>query len=362
MLTNFYLERGSNDNTIQFEISKSDQGKFRPHTWTYDNGLKHFDSNTSVEINKWYFVVMLYDGQYLKLYIDSKLDTSVSLTGNLQELNNPIYFGKRAYFNGNPTDLHNLHGKIDDVRIYNRALTEDEINELYRENGWGNKNILTWEEKAPYNYPRGRPAVVGIDGKIYLVDGGNPTTGSYDYRKLEMYDPNTNTWTEKADMPSGKAGNFGAIATNGKIYVMGGEGPSAGRWSPEVYEYDPTTNNWITKNNWSNPKRDFGFTELNGKIYVAGGQPDYTSYSNQFELYDPESDTWSNLASLPAGMSACPLASVNGKIYLIGGKTSSGLKNWVYEYDPVNNTWLQKASMPEYVCGLLYPFIMTKFT
>jgi hypothetical protein len=30
-----------------------------------------------------------------------------------------------------------MRGKIDDVRIYNRALTESEIHALYQEGGWG---------------------------------------------------------------------------------------------------------------------------------------------------------------------------------------------------------------------------------
>lgn len=206
---------------------------------------------------------------------------------------------------------------------------------------------ITWEQKAPFNHPHGQPAVIEIGGKIYLLDGGDPVTGSYDYGKLEMYDPATNTWTDKADMIRGKAGNFGALATNGKIYALGGEGPSPGRWSPEIYEYDPASNSWSQKNNWSSPKRDFGYAELDGKIYIAGGQPNYSSCSSKFELYDPVADNWSELASLPTTMTVCPLAAVNDKIYMIGGRTgNSTITDWVYEYDPYSNTWTQKTSMP----------------
>jgi N-acetylneuraminic acid mutarotase len=205
---------------------------------------------------------------------------------------------------------------------------------------------ITWEQKASFNHAHGQPAVIEIGGKIYLLDGGDPVTGSYDYGKLEMYDPAADTWTDKADMTRGKAGNFGALAANGKIYALGGEGPNPGRWSPEIYEYDPSSNSWSQKNNWSSPKRDFGYAELDSKIYIAGGQPNYSSCSSKFELYDPVADSWSELASLPTTMTVCPLAPVNDKIYMIGGRTGNNtITDWVYEYDPYGNTWTQKTSM-----------------
>ena len=48
--------------------------------------------------------------------------------------NNPLAIGKNPagsdrYYNGN----------IDDIRIYNRALSEDEIQALYHEGGWTGK-------------------------------------------------------------------------------------------------------------------------------------------------------------------------------------------------------------------------------
>ena len=60
---------------------------------------------------------------------------------------------------------------------------------------------------------------------------------------MEEYDPTTDTWAQKADMPTAKNG-FGACVFDNKIYTMGGHGiepagSTAGFTTVEVY--DPTT-------------------------------------------------------------------------------------------------------------------------
>ena len=37
------------------------------------------------------------------------------------------------YFCANPTDGHYFHGRLDDVRHYNRVLSPDEVRALYLE-------------------------------------------------------------------------------------------------------------------------------------------------------------------------------------------------------------------------------------
>jgi hypothetical protein len=46
-----------------------------------------------------------------------------------------------------------------------------------------------------------------------------------------MYDPVTDAWTRKADMPEAKE-NAGSVTVDGKIYCIGGN-------SAATYMYDP---------------------------------------------------------------------------------------------------------------------------
>jgi len=76
-------------------------------------------------LNQWEFIVMTYDGQKLTMYINGVEDNSVPLTGNIGYSSMDFYIGKNTVFD------QFFKGKIDDVRIYNRALSSCEVKYLY---------------------------------------------------------------------------------------------------------------------------------------------------------------------------------------------------------------------------------------
>ena len=95
-------------------------------------------SSVKPQRNTWYHVVTLFDGNATgnaaryKIYINGLLD-SLSYSGTVapQLSNNtyPLMFGG-AYLMPN----YYFSGKIDDIGIWNRALTQQEINNLYNGN------------------------------------------------------------------------------------------------------------------------------------------------------------------------------------------------------------------------------------
>ncbi len=81
--------------------------------------------------NKWYHMVMLYDGSHLKAYVDgSLLSGQKSVTGKVTATGNPFYIGIYA-----PGGQWYFEGLIDEVRVYNRALSETEIKSNYAAHG-----------------------------------------------------------------------------------------------------------------------------------------------------------------------------------------------------------------------------------
>jgi N-acetylneuraminic acid mutarotase len=91
---------------------------------------------------------------------------------------------------------------------------------------------------------------------------------------------------------------------------------------------------------------------LDKKIYVMGGE--FTSSLNQ--VYDPGTDTWSQSTSIPTNVFAAGAAATNGvlapkRIYLMGGVTTNGPNSSVVAanqvYDPETDSWTQGAAMPE---------------
>ena len=89
------------------------------------NGSWH-EINTpanSVQINQWHHVAATYDGTSMKIYVDGELKVQQSITltiGNASNSN--LLIGESPGFPGRV-----FNGKIDEVRIWNVARTQDQI-------------------------------------------------------------------------------------------------------------------------------------------------------------------------------------------------------------------------------------------
>jgi len=77
--------------------------------------------------NQWNFVVIANDGTTCKTYINGNLVTSGALSESLVVDNTPLIIGRNL--DGGTTETFN--GYIDEIRIYNRALSDTEVANLY---------------------------------------------------------------------------------------------------------------------------------------------------------------------------------------------------------------------------------------
>jgi len=87
------------------------------------------DTLSSVADDTWHHIVGMYDGSFLRIYVDGVLENSVASTGTISADVEYSHLGARL---GNQLWLS---GIVDDVRIYSRALSADEIAKIV--NSWG---------------------------------------------------------------------------------------------------------------------------------------------------------------------------------------------------------------------------------
>jgi RNA polymerase sigma factor (sigma-70 family) len=196
-----------------------------------------------------------------------------------------------------------------------------------------------WARKA--DMPSARWCyTVEVNGKIYAIGGTPDNVNSISL--VEEYNPKTDTWIKKADMPTPRDWLSVSVA-NGKIYAIGGMVRPAGTLLSTVEEYDPSLDKWVRKSDMPTPRCGFADSILDGKIYIIGGWgPGYISI---VEEYDPILDKWTKKADMPTAKEPQACA-VNGKIYVIGGfKDSKGIAV-VEEYDPKLDVWTKKTDMP----------------
>jgi len=88
-------------------------------------------SNYYPELNKWYFVCSVFRANYVGLYVNGEEIKSDDWGEGIgTSVSRDVFVGKTvwAYFAGNEKYFN---GIIDEVRIYNRALREEEIKWLY---------------------------------------------------------------------------------------------------------------------------------------------------------------------------------------------------------------------------------------
>jgi N-acetylneuraminic acid mutarotase len=114
---------------------------------------------------------------------------------------------------------------------------------------------------------------------------------------------------------------------NGQLYVAGGgTGNDAG---PATYDgrldmYDPTTNSWTTLTSMPLPVVYATGAVVNGKLYVFGGQIDgQSTITSTVQVFDPLTNTWSYDTPMPTGLSNSAAAVYGNTVYLFGGDSSS---------------------------------------
>jgi N-acetylneuraminic acid mutarotase len=190
-----------------------------------------------------------------------------------------------------------------------------------------------------------------INGKIY-VSGGRITSSDHDGLPfLYMYNPATNRWTRKQDLPYGTWGGVTGVY-GGKLYVLtncGAEYPGcANNDDPHLFRYDPAANTWTELPPPPTPHQYGMGGFIGGKFYVTGGQQEI---SRQLDVYDPATNSWSTRAPLPTRRWRAAGTALQAKLYVVGGTqlNSDGTASAVRTtsvYDPSTNSWTTKAQLP----------------
>lgn len=217
-----------------------------------------------------------------------------------------------------------------------------------------------WSTKAPFPAPIQLTNGAGvIDGKIYMTGG---CTGFKNYSGWTwMYDPNSNTWTQKRPMPVDTYNGVSGVI-QGKLYVLSScDGQEdCGNFSNFFFgRYDPATDAWtqLPLPPSKSDRQSGAAAVIGGKFYVAAGE----SFTRAVEVYDPATNQWSTGASMGSRRERVAAAAVGGKLYVIagvrvaideeGGVTSTPVAT-TSVYDPVTDSWKNVLPAPRSGPGL----------
>ncbi len=198
----------------------------------------------------------------------------------------------------------------------------------------------TWTQIADFGGAgRWNAVAFSIDGKGYVGTGAS-TVDSYS-NDLWEYDPNTNAWTQKADLHDGRRFAVG-FSIGSKGYIGTGQ-ISSYDFLNDFWEYDPVLNLWMQKADFPGGKRfaAVGFS-IGSKGYLGTG--DNGTPKKDFWEYDPLSDTWSQIADYAGNRYGAVSFNIGSKGYVGTGSDAQMPYNDFWEYNSSTNLWTQKAS------------------
>jgi len=197
--------------------------------------------------------------------------------------------------------------------------------------------------------------LISCKTNISEIDKSDVTTDSL-RESTEM----VGKWTEKAVFPGGaRYGAFG-FSLNNKIYLGGGHqafqlgNDSKDNILKDFWQYDPTTNVWTQRANlpFSGILYGVSFT-INEKGYLTAGIVDEASsnvftYSNSLWEYNPKLDEWTQKKSFPGISRVYAVGfSHDQKGYVgLGNSADAGtFYNDLWQYNVEEDSWSQKQSL-----------------
>lgn len=93
-----------------------------------DTTLPQIYGNIDVNNGQWHHIAATIDSEYATIYVDGQIDVHYTKTGNITNSSGNLEIGSEV------SASHYFDGTIDEVRIYNRALSETEITDLIENN------------------------------------------------------------------------------------------------------------------------------------------------------------------------------------------------------------------------------------
>ena len=145
----FIISHGSWQN--RWKISITPEGKLR---WTLKNttgGVKDLDSETTLEEAHQYHVACTYDGQFMEIYINGRLESFTTFSGTINP--SPVDLEIAQIMPDDPS--YNFGGVLDEIKIFDYALLPDSV---FAESGQvpssiAGENYLTGNELNIYPNP-----------------------------------------------------------------------------------------------------------------------------------------------------------------------------------------------------------------
>jgi len=199
----------------------------------------------------------------------------------------------------------------------------------------------SWTQKADLPSPQRYGAVGFSIGNLGYLGTGFATLNGTPLNSFYQFDPIINTWTAIAPLPGpGRYTGIG-LATASMGYAGFGYAPV----QKDFYQYDPLTQQWDTTPAFPGIERQslVGFA-IGDALYLGCGSPGLSG--SDFWKFDTQTQQWSQLASYPHAMYGGVGFAWQGMGFVGLGRTAAQHFNDIHKFDPFANSWNAITSLP----------------
>lgn len=197
-----------------------------------------------------------------------------------------------------------------------------------------------WVKIAPLTRPRGAGATAVVGGKVHLIGGGSaPSTERSSVGWHEVYDPQTDQWTQRKAMP-GARDHAGSVVYNGAIHIIGGRFNTFEYNTSLHHVYFPERDTWEERAPLPTARSGHGTVLYRNRLFAMGGEGSFLQQGRtiarvfgQMESYDPAADTWQQHAPMTTPRHSVGAVAIGDWIYVAGGGAvlGGGLQSSIHE-------------------------------
>jgi len=197
-------------------------------------------------------------------------------------------------------------------------------------NGWSTLDLSTTRSTK----------VAVVRGKIFAIEVNTSTEKS----TIKRYKVERCSWQTVLSSHEGCRDHSCVVAAGNHLYVCGGF--LAGESFSKAERFDTVENKWEEIANMRH-KRGYAFgVATEGKIFLAGGTVN-RSWSTTCEMYNISTNVWQFIGSLNVARADGSMMCLKGTLYVLGGVSVHGRNNLNVEcYDPTENKWIKKTTIP----------------
>lgn len=206
-----------------------------------------------------------------------------------------------------PTPRTQLDANVVDGKIYliggrtGGQRSTVALNEIY------DPQTDTWTTKESMQYPVVEYASAVVDNKIYVIGGQDEFHEELNLDVTQIYDTTTDKWSLGAPIPKvvwqATAGVTTGEQAPKRIYVLGGLPENSLFGTDWNQVYDPQTNTWTDGEPMPTARFSLGVAVLNDKLYVMRGSPYFNLngvYCSENEQYTPVDYVPSEIPEFPS--------------------------------------------------------------